>query len=39
MRGLEIAIAANDSAGIFIVMLRIIELALLIATQLKYNAA
>lgn len=39
LRALEISIASNDSSGIFLTMLKIVELALMIATQLKYNGA
>lgn len=36
LRAFEIAISSNNSAGVFQVMLKIIELSLLIAMQLKY---
>ena len=36
LRAFEIAITSNNSAGVFQVMLKIIELSLLIAMQLKY---
>ena len=37
LRALEIAIAANNAGGVFSIMLKIIEMSLLIASQLKYN--
>ena len=38
MRALEVAIASNNSGGVFSIMLKIIEMSLLIASQLKYNS-
>lgn len=38
MRALEVAIANNNSGGVFSIMLKIIEMSLLIASQLKYNS-
>ena len=37
VKALEIAIAANNSGGVFSIMLKIIETSLLMASQLKYN--
>lgn len=39
VRALDIAIAADNAAGVFLVMLKLIETSLLMATQLKYANA